>query len=247
MKRFKADPTFMRRLPELAPYLLWTLFENYKQYKVTGLKEPNEVFAATGKYRAENDVYAQYIEECIHTATPEEIVADEKQDKYFLKLSELHTNFTDWYHLNYSSYAKDKFNKIVLMKEFDKKFPGASMKKGRMQGWYGYELIREDATVPPVSQVRKLPAPKAGVKTTTAPVASKAKVTKTKIAPPAAKTKVTKTKIAAAPVAAKVKTTTVVVAASTGGIAKVKTATGGSIDKSIGGVRPAPKSKVIRV
>ena len=144
MKRFMADNTFMRKLPDLCPYLLWMLFDNYKIYKKNGLKEPVEVRGSTNVYRQHNDVYIQYVGERILKASPEDIKLDTEQTKFFLKLTDLHTDFTTWYHENHSSYAKEKFNKITLKQEFNKRFPGAFMTKVRTQGWYGYSIIPDD-------------------------------------------------------------------------------------------------------
>jgi phage/plasmid-associated DNA primase len=147
MKRFLADNTFTRKLPELCPYLLWMLFENYKIYKKNGLKEPMEVQMSTNSYRQQNDVYMQFIHDRIYQATEADMKADETKEKYFLKLADLYSEFTTWYHENNASYAREKFNKVTLQHEFNKKFPGAGLKKGRMQGWYGYTIIPdEDST-----------------------------------------------------------------------------------------------------
>lgn len=144
IKRFKADKSLTGKLPELCPYLLWLLFENYKIYKKTGLKEPVEVRGSTAGYRARNDVYIQFVQDRIYKASPEELKEDVNKDKYFIRLTDLHSEFTTWYHENNASYAREKFNKITLKHEFDKRFPGCSMKKGNTQGWYGYMLISED-------------------------------------------------------------------------------------------------------
>ncbi len=42
-KRFRADPNFSDILPDLAPVLLWKLFDRFETYKSTGLMEPKEV------------------------------------------------------------------------------------------------------------------------------------------------------------------------------------------------------------
>ncbi len=156
MKRFIADNTFTRRLPELAPYMLYILFENYKEYKKTGLKEPPEVNMATNVYRAMNDVYLQFIDECIRKVTPAEIKQDTEQTKYFMKLPDLHAEFTNWYHENNASYAREKFNKLTLMHEFNKRFPGDGLKKGRIYGWYGYELVIEEISSGPLEKAKQL-------------------------------------------------------------------------------------------
>ena len=147
-KRFKADLNFSRRLPDLAPVMLWTLFERFKIYKVRGIVEPEEVQISTNMYRAMNDVYLQFIHERIDKLDYPEDTPE--TSKCFLGLVELHQEFTAWYSENHSSYAKgDNHTKIVLEHEFNKRFyPAVKIK--RTTGWYGYkiaddEVLDEDA------------------------------------------------------------------------------------------------------
>ena len=143
MKRFKADLNFSRRLPDLAPVMLWTLFERFKDYKVRGIVEPEEVQIATNMYRAMNDVYLQFIHEKIEK--PEYPAGTEETSKVFLGLVELHQEFTAWYAENHSSYAKgDCHNKITLEHEFNKRFHPATKIK-RTTGWYGYKIAEDEA------------------------------------------------------------------------------------------------------
>lgn len=142
MKRFKADLDLGKRIPELAPVLLSALFERFKKYKVRGLREPEEVRMSTGMYRAVNDVYLQFIQDKIEkieypAETPE-------KDRYFLKLPDLHSEFTSWYRETHSSYSKDKFDRVSLQHEFNKKFGGTFTKRGSAKGWYGYRIIEEE-------------------------------------------------------------------------------------------------------
>lgn len=188
MKRFRADNTFMRKLPELCPYLLWLLFENYKEYKKNGLFEPKEVNIATNMYREHNDVYLQFISERIVKVSEEECEADEDKSKYFLRLGELYSEFTSWYHTNHSSYSREKFDKITIQHEFNKRFPGAFMKKGTIKGWYGYSIIPDEegdsfiAAAPQAGPRRLAPVPGPQSK---AKVIPKGKVAIPRVAPKA--------------------------------------------------------------
>lgn len=142
MKRFHADLDLGKRIPELAPVLLSDLFERFKKYKVRGLREPEEVRMSTGMYRAVNDVYLQFIQDKIEKVeyppeTPE-------KDRYFLKLPDLHSEFTSWYRETHSSYSKEKFDRVSLQHEFNKKFGGTFTKKGTAKGWYGYRIVEEE-------------------------------------------------------------------------------------------------------
>jgi P4 family phage/plasmid primase-like protien len=191
-RRFHAKADFSKRLPDLAPVLLWMLVERFKEYKKTGLREPKEVQLATAQYRAFNDVFLQFVQDKIEkvelpantplptpvatpvskkaakgskTPTPKIMtpatqpssavstpksraekaaIAAELAKLPFLKLAELHSEFSAWYQENHSSYAKEKFNKITLLHEFNKRFGGAS-KQGRIVGWYGYRIVDDVA------------------------------------------------------------------------------------------------------
>lgn len=142
MKRFKADLELAKRLPELAPVALSMFFERFKKYKVRGLREPEEVRMSTGMYRAVNDVYLQFIQDKIEKI--EYPKSTEDKDKIFLKLPDLHSEFTSWYKETHSSYSKEKFDRISLQHEFDKKFGKTLTKKGSAKGWYCYRIIEDE-------------------------------------------------------------------------------------------------------
>ena len=147
MKRFKADTGFSNRLPDLAPVFLWMLFERYKDYKKRGLREPQEVSMATNVYRAMNDIFVQFIEDRIEKVII--LPGTEDKKKPFLKLNDVHAEFTTWYSINHSSYAKEKITKITLLHEFNKRFGPAVKPAGskslQAQGWYGYRIAEDEA------------------------------------------------------------------------------------------------------
>ena len=139
MKRFEADPTFMDYLPEMAPALLWLLFDNFiNNYKHNGLNEPKEVMTATNEYKANNDVYMEFISEKIIKVEGED---DDKYMDNFVTLSVMFDEFKEWYRENYPSYknsiGKNKFRDSL------KKLLGTTTtcKRGFKGGkFYGYEL-----------------------------------------------------------------------------------------------------------
>ena len=149
-KRFHANLDFGRKLPYLAPVLLSMLFKRYCEYKVRGLREPACVKLSTNVYRAMNDVYLQFVQEKIEKVEYAKGTADE--EKVFLKLNTLHEEFTTWYSENHSSYAREKYNKITLEHEFNKRL-GAAVTVKRYKGWYGYK-IAEDEPLDPEQQRR---------------------------------------------------------------------------------------------
>lgn len=62
-KHFPVDTEFKYKIPKLLPALLWILLEHRK--KMVNFIEPQKVKLATSLYQAENDMYQQFISECI--------------------------------------------------------------------------------------------------------------------------------------------------------------------------------------
>lgn len=133
LKRWKADPNLQDKLDELTAALLWILFTRYADYKKRGLRDTPEVHSATTHYRQLNDVFMQY--------TADRIGAD--QDS-FLKLTEVASDFNDWFKENNASYAKEKFTKIAIGTEISKKLGVPLTKKGVSQGWQGFKITIEE-------------------------------------------------------------------------------------------------------
>ncbi len=184
MKRFKANLGAADGLNELAPALLSMLFERYKKYKVRGLREPDEVKMSTDVYRAANDVYLQFIQDKIEEVqyadgTPQE-------EKVFLKLPELCQEFIAWHKETHPSYSKEKFDRIYLQHEFNKKFGGSISKKGAVKGWYSYRIIEDvpeegegtslDKLLSKVPEIKKVPLVKTSAAKAVPKVAAKTKV-----------------------------------------------------------------------
>ena len=62
----------------------WVLLEHRK--KITIRIEPEKVRMATALYRKQNDIYRQFVDECVST-----------DKKSVLSLTELYTQFKDWF------------------------------------------------------------------------------------------------------------------------------------------------------
>jgi P4 family phage/plasmid primase-like protien len=83
-KRFPIDRNFSEKIPDMVQAFCWVLLEHRKK---GGKKvEPEKVTLATNSYKVKNDVYKQFIEECI--------VEDKESN---IKLSELYAFFKNWY------------------------------------------------------------------------------------------------------------------------------------------------------
>jgi phage/plasmid-associated DNA primase len=83
-KRFPMDPDFAKKIPDLVEAFAWVLLEHRKKPKM--MIEPEKVRAATNMYRQRNDIYRQFMEEC---------VIEFKGSK--LSLVELYTSLRDWF------------------------------------------------------------------------------------------------------------------------------------------------------
>lgn len=85
---FKADPFIDKRLKELAPAHFWILKEYWKIYKKEGLGMPDEVADKSRKYKYENDVFAQFIDNRIEKT-------DNQLD--YITLGDFYINFKQWF------------------------------------------------------------------------------------------------------------------------------------------------------
>lgn len=83
-KKFPMDPQFGKKIPGMAPALAWVLLNHRKT--VTTIIEPEKVKIATASYRRRNDIFRQFIEEC---------VMEDKEKA--LSLTELYASFKNWF------------------------------------------------------------------------------------------------------------------------------------------------------
>lgn len=148
-KRFRADPSFREKLPDLAPALLWLLFERYKLVKEGSveLEEPDEVKLSTQSYQTENDIFQQFINECIV-----EEKDMEKAKGMYIRLADLYNEFKDWYIDNYPGFSRDKIGRNAVKNEINKRLDKyiTDPKKElvgfdkKMSRWYGYRFAEKD-------------------------------------------------------------------------------------------------------
>jgi len=137
---FKADPYIKDRFDDLAPALLWRIFQKYAEFKKQGLAEPIEVQAATEKYRTEHDIYREFISDRI-----ERVTRDKKSEEYTkncISVSQMYAEFKDWYEENHPSYSRtEKIGKSTMRNEIVKRM-GALGEKNK---WYGFRFIQEES------------------------------------------------------------------------------------------------------
>lgn len=122
LRLFKADNSFVEKIPLLAPAFLWILLNYFDKYCDEGLKEPKEVTEYTRKYWEENNMYRQFFNECII-----------KVEGSFLNISESYNSFKRWMQ---ESYPKALIPNKMLYKEQMCYILGNSDRNG----WHNYSL-----------------------------------------------------------------------------------------------------------
>ena len=83
-KKFPKDKHFCDRIPYMTKAFAWVLLNHRKNIKIR--IEPEKVKLATASYQKRNDVYRQFLEECII-----------KDTKAHITITELYSEFKDWF------------------------------------------------------------------------------------------------------------------------------------------------------
>jgi len=132
MKRFHADLTLSDRIVEFAPIFLWRLFKKFKEIKLHGFKEPKEVTAATLEQQSKSDPISKFGTEKIFKSSEE-----------FVGVMELFRTFKSWWRESYPTY-KMEFCKDEFIDQLSKKLGSEPVKVGRVMGWEGYEMAKDE-------------------------------------------------------------------------------------------------------
>lgn len=120
-KRFPMDPNFSNKIPQLIEPFAWILLEHRKKLTVRII--PDKVLKATEKYRIKNDIYKQFIEECIISDVTKTI-----------SIAELYAHFKEWF--------KEGFTKQSLLSKNDIKEYFTKLWDAPETGckWHGYRI-----------------------------------------------------------------------------------------------------------
>jgi phage/plasmid-associated DNA primase len=120
-KRFPMDTDFSKKIPGMIPAFAYTLLEHRKQIKARIV--PPKVMAATEMYKKQNDMYRQFIDDCITIDV-----------KGSCKLGELYSRFVEWFRESFpGKTVPTKFD----IKEYFQTIWGAPANNGR---WDGHKL-----------------------------------------------------------------------------------------------------------
>ena len=107
-KIFKKDKHFEDKLPDMIEAFAWVLLNHRKQRIKKGIHnilfEPDKVMSATLSYKARNDVYIQFITECI----------DDCEETQYISVNTLYTTFKDWFKISITNIQLPSKSDVIL-------------------------------------------------------------------------------------------------------------------------------------
>ena len=126
-KQFPMDTEFGKKIPSLLEPFAWVLLEHRKNIKVR--IEPEKVRAATDMYRKQNDIYRQFVDECII-----------QDNSAFINLNELKIQFQEWFKDIFTNQTPPNKNDIkeYFTKLWDEPLTGAKWKG------YRFRTLKDD-------------------------------------------------------------------------------------------------------
>jgi P4 family phage/plasmid primase-like protien len=122
---FKKDLYLADKLFAWKEAFMYILLEHYKDYKKHGLHEPQAVKDATREYQRNNDVYNDFVTDCLI-----------KDDKSSAKLEDTFRVFKDWWKENRCDKSPSRKDMKVSIEKKIGKYQSSA--KG---GWCGYKLV----------------------------------------------------------------------------------------------------------
>ena len=128
-KKFPMDPEFNKKIPGLLEPFCWLLLEHRKSIQGKGRVEPEKVKMATNMYRKQNDIYRQFLDECVV-----------KADKY-ISLTELYEGFLSWYRLGYPKHS------VPIRNDVQEYFTKLWDEPEKGMRWYGYRIKTLDEEI----------------------------------------------------------------------------------------------------
>ena len=137
-RQFKKDPFFELQIPKMASAFMWILVEYYPRYRKEGIEEPPIVKEATSQYWNENDIYRQFVTECIVPAKNDK---GEINEEVSLNHGEVYREFKAWYKTCFPG------NKVPDSPTVRQELcaNGRLGRQGKKQRWYGVALNAQNA------------------------------------------------------------------------------------------------------
>ena len=127
-KKFPKDPHFVNKIPDMIEAFAWILINHRRKVRVR--TEPEKVKLATANYRKKNDIYRQFIEECVTHC----------EDNY-LGIIELYGQFKEWYKDSMPNHGLPIKNEV---KEYFSKLWGEPEYGCK---WKGYKIIPQGTEI----------------------------------------------------------------------------------------------------
>ena len=121
------DTEYSKKIPSLLEPFAWILLEHRKNIKVR--VEPEKVRAATEMYRKQNDIYRQFVDECII-----------QDNDTFITINELKIQFQEWYKDIFQNQTPPNKNDI---KEYFTKLWDEPTSGGKWSG-YRFRTLKDD-------------------------------------------------------------------------------------------------------
>lgn len=145
-KRFPMDKEFGKKIPKLVEAFAWVLLEHRKKILNQTRVEPEKIMYATLLYQKQNDVYRQFMEECIM----------EDRNKT-MSLAELYNLFREWYREGFPNQSvpvkndvEEYFTKLWGTPGAGKKWPGFRHRTLKDDGAGDIDTEMMDAEVNPM-------------------------------------------------------------------------------------------------
>jgi phage/plasmid-associated DNA primase len=141
-RRFKMDPFFESKIPELARALLWVMVQYYKNYAEEGLSFPPIVKEYIKRHWEENDYYLQFIAENVEYAYKD---AEKKEINtgVSVTIQEIYRVFTRWFKDFYPGMAVPTASQVKSDLEMTGRL-GGQVKRGH---WLGIQ-VKQSSLVP---------------------------------------------------------------------------------------------------
>ena len=120
-KKFPMDRNFKEKIPGMIQAFAWYLLEWRK--KITIRIEPEKVKEATAIYRKQNDIYRQFIDECII-----------EEGTNYLMIVEMYAQFKEWFKESFPN------NQLPIKNEVKEYFENIWGESERGVRWQGYRM-----------------------------------------------------------------------------------------------------------
>lgn len=129
-KIFPRDENFSDKIPGMINAFAWVLLEYRKNNPISKLIEPEKVKLATNIYQKRNDIYRQFVDECI-----------KEQEGARISLVDLYTFFKDWFKDSLPHHSIPIKNEV---KEYFERMWGEAEVGMK---WYGYRFITTEEEI----------------------------------------------------------------------------------------------------